>query len=205
MKIICQPLGEVQANCYIIIEGENALLIDPGDDYHHLETILKENHAELKAVLLTHAHFDHIAGLDKIVDLYHTDVYCNPKEIEFLSDAHLNGSQFFYRHITSSAHPIGVKEGLQNIGGFDVKAYFLPGHSIGSTAYQIGNNLFTGDIVFQGSVGRVDLPTGSAQQMKESIQFLKTLPDDLIIYPGHGPSSSLGQEKEYNPYFVYDI
>lgn len=84
MKIICQPLGEVQANCYIIIEGENALLIDPGDDYHHLETILKENHAELKAVLLTHAHFDHIAGLDKIVDLYHTDVYCNPKEIEFL-------------------------------------------------------------------------------------------------------------------------
>ena len=147
MKIICQPLGDVQANCYIIIDGENALLIDPGDDYTHLETILKDNHAKLKAVLLTHAHFDHIAGLDKIVDLYHTDVYCNPKEIEFLSNAHLNGSQFFYRHITSSAHPIGVKEGWQNIGGFEVKAYFLPGHSIGSTAYQIGNNLFTGDIL----------------------------------------------------------
>lgn len=205
LQVICQPLGPVEANCYLVVDGVRALLIDPGDDYKELKGLLASLGAHLEGVLLTHAHFDHIAGLDKVLKEFGCDVYMNPAEFDFLSDEKLNGSQYFQEYVTSNARPKPVKEGEQNIGGFEVKAWFLPGHSIGSTVYEIGNNLFTGDVLFQGSAGRIDLPTGNATQMKQSLAFLKTLPDDLIVYPGHGPSSSLGQEKMYNPFMLYNL
>lgn len=125
----------------------------------------------------------------------------NPLEFSFLSSADLNGSSAFGGYLSSIARPLPVHEGENEIGGFMVEALTLPGHTRGSTVYIIGNTAFTGDVLFQGSVGRTDLPTGSWQEMQESIAVLKTLPDDLIVYPGHGPATTIGQEKSWNPYF----
>ena len=201
MKVICVPLGPVQANCYVLIEDGRALVIDPGDDVRDLKQILKRHDARLEAVLLTHAHFDHIGGLDALLQEYDVDVYMNPLEFSFLSSAALHGSSAFGGYLSSQARPEPVKDGMNRIGGFDVEAITLPGHTTGSTVYIIQGMAFTGDVLFQGSVGRTDLPTGSWQQMQESIARLKQLPDSLIVYPGHGPATTIGQEKSWNPYF----
>lgn len=201
MKVLCVPLGPVEANCYVVIDQERALVIDPGGSFPDLDKILKSNHARLEAVLLTHAHFDHIGGLDEMLERYGVDVYLNPLEFDFLKNASLNSSSTFGGYLTSKAVPKPLYDGTQSIGGFEVTAMTLPGHTVGSTVIAIGNDLFTGDVLFQGSVGRTDLATGSWSQMIQSIQYLKKLPDDTIVYPGHGPSTTIGQEKQWNPYF----
>ncbi|WP_290138632.1 MBL fold metallo-hydrolase [uncultured Dubosiella sp.] len=201
IKVFTQPLGPVEANCYVVVKDHHALVIDPGDDFSALKRLLTEEEATLDAILLTHAHFDHIGGLDGLIEEYGVDVYMNPKEFDFLDDMRLNGSAYFYAKVKSHAVPKAVHDGMQKIGAFEVEAKTLPGHSVGSTIYRIEDALFTGDVLFQGSVGRVDLPTGSERDMLASIQYLKTLPQDLVVYPGHGPATTIGQELRWNPYF----
>lgn len=201
IKVFTQSLGPVEANCYVVVKDHHALVIDPGDDFSALKRLLTEEEATLDAILLTHAHFDHIGGLDGLIEEYGVDVYMNPKEFDFLDDMRLNGSAYFYAKVKSHAVPKAVHDGMQKIGAFEVEAKTLPGHSVGSTIYRIEDTLFTGDVLFQGSVGRVDLPTGSERDMMASIQYLKTLPQDLVVYPGHGPATTIGQELRWNPYF----
>lgn len=201
IKVFTQPLGPVEANCYVVVKDHHALVIDPGDDFSALKRLLTEEEATLDAILLTHAHFDHIGGLDGLIEEYGVDVYMNPKEFDFLDDMRLNGTAYFYAKVKSHAVPKAVHDGMQKIGAFEVEAKTLPGHSVGSTIYRIEDTLFTGDVLFQGSVGRVDLPTGSERDMMASIQYLKTLPQDLVVYPGHGPATTIGQELRWNPYF----
>jgi glyoxylase-like metal-dependent hydrolase (beta-lactamase superfamily II) len=125
----------------------------------------------------------------------------NEAEADFLANPRLNSSAAFGIPMRQDVQPQFVHEGHNDIGGFDVEAFFLPGHSAGSTVYKIGDALFTGDVLFQGSVGRTDLATGSWQEMMNSIRRLKSFPDALKVYPGHGPASTIGQEKRWNPYF----
>ena len=99
MKVITRPLGPVQANCYLVMENKHALLIDPGDAFFHLKETLKENECTLEAIVLTHAHFDHIAGIDKILQDFDVDVYLNPQEFDFLQDPNLNSSSSFYTDV----------------------------------------------------------------------------------------------------------
>lgn len=201
MEIICKSLGPVQANCYLVIQDHRAIVIDPGDTWIELDSILKQKEAKLEAILLTHAHFDHIAGVDALIEQTQASLYLNPKEFEFLQDPKLNASMSFYQNIRCHAIPQPLVEGNQTIAGMAIFVKYTPGHSIGSTTIQIEDCLFTGDTIFQGSVGRVDLPTGSLNQMNESIAYFKTIREDLKIYPGHGPTSTVKLEKQWNPYF----
>ena len=205
MRVLVQPLGPAQANCYIVADEGRALLIDPGDSFPPLKQILDRLHCKLEAVLLTHAHFDHIAGLDAIIKEFGVDVYMNPTEMDYLADEYKNGASSFGMSFASHAKPLPIKEGGNRIGGFDVRAWILPGHTEGSTVYEIGDCLFTGDVLFQGSIGRTDLPGGDDQAMLKSLRTLMKLPDRLTVYPGHGPSTTMGQEKRYNPYLSYLI
>lgn len=195
MKVLQQPLGPVHANCYLVMENHHAILIDPADMYPNLEFILKENECTLEAIVLTHAHFDHISGIDKIVDAFHCDVYLNPNEFDFLQDPDLNSSSAFYMDVTCGAKCKPILEGKNTIAGFDIEAMYCPGHSVGSTVLKIEDCLFTGDVLFQGSIGRMDLATGSVSSMKQSLKKLAQLDKDYKVYPGHGPSTSLSQEK----------
>ena len=201
MEILCKPLGPVQANCYLLIQNHRAIVIDPGDTWMELESILKEKEAKLEAILLTHAHFDHIAGVDTLVEATQATLYLHPSEFEFLQDTRLNASKSFYQNVQCHTIPQPLYEGCQTIAGFDIEVKYTPGHSIGSTTFIIEDCLFTGDTIFQASVGRMDLPTGSLQQMNESIEYFKTLPETFKIYPGHGPSTNVKAEKQWNPYF----
>lgn len=200
MKIYTYPLGPVQSNCYVLVKDHHAILIDPGAVFDALDSILLKEEAVLDAILLTHAHFDHIGGVDSILAKYPVDVYLNPYEFDFLLDTQLNSSMYFYQHIQCHAtcQPFVQKE--MEIGAFSVEPIFLPGHSIGSTVLKIENNLFTGDVLFQGSIGRCDLETGSTYAMQKSLQYFKDCTEDYPIYPGHGPSSTVYQEKRWNPY-----
>ena len=203
MKVLQQPLGPVQANCYLVMENHHAILIDPADMYPNLEFILKENECTLEAIVLTHAHFDHISGVDKIVDAFHCDVYLNPNEFDFLQDPDLNSSSAFYMDVTCGAKCKPILEGKNTIAGFDIEAMYCPGHSVGSTVLKIEDCLFTGDVLFQGSIGRMDLATGSVSSMKQSLKKLAQLDKDYKVYPGHGPSTYLSQEKKWNESLKY--
>ena len=203
MKVIQQPLGPVQANCYLVMENHHALIIDPADILPNLDEILNQNDCTLDAIVLTHAHFDHISGVDKIVNKFGCDVYLNPNEFDFLLDSNLNSSSAFYMDVTCNANAKPLIEGKNEIAGFEVEAIYCPGHSIGSTVLKIEDCLFTGDVLFQGSIGRMDLATGSVSSMKQSLKKLAQLDKDYKVYPGHGPSTSLSQEKKWNESLKY--
>ncbi len=207
MEVICKPVGPVQANCYIVLNDENhALVIDPGDEGKMIADLIKGLGAKVDAVVLTHAHFDHIGAVDDLVKEFGVDVYVNEQEFDFLCKPEKNSSACFMGvpHMALNAKPAALKEGANKIGTFDVTAYYAPGHSIGSTILEIGDNLFTGDVLFASSIGRTDLPSGDAAQMKQTLNFLKTLKKDYTVYPGHGPSTTLFYEQSHNPYLLYD-
>lgn len=203
MKVIQQPLGPVQANCYLVMENHHALIIDPADILPNLDEILNQNDCTLDAIVLTHAHFDHISGVDKIVNKFDCDVYLNPNEFDFLLDPDLNSSSAFYMDVTCNANAKPLIEGKNEIAGFEVEAIYCPGHSIGSTVLKIEDCLFTGDVLFQGSIGRMDLATGSVTSMKQSLKKLVQFNKDYKVYPGHGPTTSLSQEKKWNESLKY--
>lgn len=200
MKIITTALGPVQANCYLLIQDGHALVIDPGSDFQNLDRLLEEEKADLDAILLTHAHFDHIGGIDSILKNHDVDVYVNPYEVQFLNDPDLNGSNTFFMHVVSNVKPKTFNEGKMKIGSFDIEVFFFPGHSIGSTVFKIDDKLFTGDFIFQGSIGRMDLETGSEYAMSQSLKKFLRFDQNYSIYPGHGPSTTLDFEKRWNPY-----
>ncbi|MCF0246550.1 MAG: MBL fold metallo-hydrolase, partial [Ileibacterium sp.] len=135
------------------------------------------------------------------------DVYMNPSEFDFLYDPKKNSSAAFmgFPPLKLSAKPLPLKEGSQKIGSFEVNAWYAPGHSIGSTIIQIGDCLFTGDVLFAGSIGRTDLATGNADQMRQSLNYLKDLTKNYEVYPGHGPATTLDYEKAHNPYLIYSL
>lgn len=203
MKVIQQPLGPVQANCYLVMENHHALIIDPADILSNLDEILNQNDCTLDAIVLTHAHFDHISGVDKIVNKFGCDVYLNPNEFDFLLDPDLNSSSAFYMDVTCNANAKPLIEGKNEIAGFEVEAIYCPGHSIGSTVLKIEDCLFTGDVLFQGSIGRMDLATGSVTSMNQSLKKLVQFNKDYKVYPGHGPTTSLSQEKKWNESLKY--
>lgn len=198
MEIKHKELGPVQANCYVVRDGGHALIIDPGGSFPEVRTFVDGD--QVDAVLLTHAHFDHIGGLDELLKIYPVPVYVYPSEVNALADPQANVSESFYAHIVSYAKAEPITEGHHQIGHFDVDVIHTPGHSEGSVVYLIGDAMFSGDTLFQGSVGRVDLPGGSYREMEASLLKLKALKKNYHVYPGHGPESTLDQEKIWNPY-----
>ncbi len=207
MEVICKPVGPVQANCYMVLQDGHCLVIDPGDDAQMLDQMLKAMNVTVDGIVLTHAHFDHIGAVDKLIEIYGVDVYVNAAEFDFLSKPEANSSGLFegIDRMSLKAKPVELKEGANRIGTFDVTAYYAPGHSAGSTILEIGDNLFTGDVLFYESIGRTDLPSGSAEQMRDSLNFIKSLKKNYTVYPGHGPSTTLDYEKTHNPYLMYNL
>ncbi len=203
MKIVTKPLGPVQANSYLLIDNHHSIMIDPGDVYMNIDSVLEENQCDLEAILLTHAHFDHMGGVEWLSKKFDIPVYLNPSEFEFLANPTYNSSENFMMDVYTDIKPLPIAEGRNQIGHFEVEAVFCPGHSIGSTVFKIQDCLFTGDVLFQGSIGRTDLYSGSSSMMYQSLKKLATLNFDYPIYPGHGPSSTLFQEKKWNEYLKY--
>lgn len=200
MEIVNRVLGPVQTNCYILMDQGHALIIDPGAPIQDLDAILDAHQCQLDAICLTHAHFDHIGGIPSILEKYPVDVYVHPKEVSFFADTKLNVSQAFMQPFSFACEPKALKEGKQTIGSFDLDVLYTPGHSVGSLCILYKDILFSGDTLFMGSIGRTDMVTGSYSEIIHSLEKLKALKLNYYVLPGHGPQSSLDDEKQWNSY-----
>jgi glyoxylase-like metal-dependent hydrolase (beta-lactamase superfamily II) len=189
-------------NTYIINEGNEAFIIDPGADLKQIESYIDQNNFDVKAVLLTHGHFDHILYLNEVVDRYKCPVYLHQNARNFLFDPTLNLSSTIDRKIVFK-HKEYVKTFTTpfeiTLKNERIKVTHTPGHTRGCVSYYYGSVLFTGDVLFRGTIGRTDLPTSNENEMLETLTMLATsFHDNTLIYPGHGEFTTLIQEKRGN-------
>lgn len=204
-KVESFPLGPLQTNAYLLLSADErrAVVIDPGMDPEPL--LQRVDGLEVEAILLTHAHFDHIGGVDELRKLKNCPVYLHDAEADWLTDAELNGSLAWpdvSPPIATSPADRTLAHGMKlELIGETIEVYHTPGHSPGSVSFRLGHWLFGGDVLFRLSVGRTDLRGGSSRELHDSIHsVLFKLPDETVVYPGHGPSTTIGYEKEHNPY-----
>lgn len=201
------PLGPLQTNAYILSKSnKECVIFDPGGDGARLQTVLRQQGLTPMGILLTHAHFDHIGAVDDVLAHWDVPVFIHEKEKNWLKDPALNGSGYFIpgQEIVSKANvTILPKEGAFSVGEFSFDLFYTPGHSPGSVSYyckELGV-VFSGDALFQGSIGRTDLPGGSHERLLSSIhEKLLSLPEDTIVLSGHGPETTIEAEMDTNPF-----
>lgn len=201
-------VGSMQVNCYVIASGDNgnAILIDPGDDAGKIKKVLNKHRLKLAFIINTHGHIDHI-GCD---DMFGVGVYIHSLDAPLLKDPELNLSSFLAVafKVKSELKLLEDKQ-IITLDDIQLEVLHIPGHTPGGIALFVKNPqqkiLFTGDSLFAGSIGRTDFPGASEELLIASIKKkLLTLSNDTVIYPGHGPSSTIGEEKINNPFLAPD-
>lgn len=206
-KIDSRILGMVGTNCYLLcnMDIKECVLIDPADRQDEISRMIDESGCSLKGILLTHGHFDHIMAADAVRDKYGVKVYASCDEKNTLEQPHINLGEAYGLKLSVKAD-VWHKDGeILKLAGFDIEALHTPGHTEGGSCYYIREIgvLFSGDTLFCGSVGRTDFPGGSMSEIVRSIkEKVMVLPDDTKVYPGHGEGTSVGYERENNPFLV---
>jgi glyoxylase-like metal-dependent hydrolase (beta-lactamase superfamily II) len=210
IKIGCMVIGVAQTNCYYLKRegGDEAIVCDPADRGDFIYEQLKAKGLRVAGILLTHGHFDHILGVAKLCEMCEAEgtalkIYAGAAEKEICEDAEKNVSEMLGRPCTVVADEYLQDGEERTLAGLTFQVIATPGHTIGSTCYYFPSEkvLLSGDTLFRESVGRDDLPTGNGRALVHSIrERLFTLPDETIIYPGHGETSEIGHEKQYNPF-----
>ncbi|WP_282939766.1 MBL fold metallo-hydrolase [Paenibacillus sp. RC67] len=205
LKIESFSLGPLGTNAYLLSRPEEGkgIVIDPGMNPKPL--LKRIEGLQIEAILLTHAHFDHIGGVDEIRKLKGCPVYLHDAEADWLTNPKSNGSSRWPElggPIVTEPAEYALDEGqVLKLLGLDIKVMHTPGHSPGSVSFLIGPYLFGGDVLFRLSVGRTDLFGGRSEALMDSIHLkLFELPDETVVYPGHGVKTTIGYEKENNPY-----
>ncbi|SHJ23843.1 MBL fold metallo-hydrolase [Lutispora thermophila] len=198
------PLGIYQANCYIIWDegSKKAAVIDPGGDFEELNEFVESNQLSVQYVLLTHGHGDHIGAVAQTREKYKAEVMIHKDDYDMLKNKNKNYSnQMGYKDIELEADKKLEDGDVINLGSIKMEIIHTPGHTKGSICIKYDNIVFSGDTLFAGSIGRTDLGGGSFEDIIDSItNKLLTLPDNTEIYPGHGPSTTIGVEKKSNPF-----
>lgn len=206
LMIIQLPLGILEANCYLVYDADNGngIVVDPGGDVAPLLREIEQRRVTVKAILNTHGHFDHSAGNIDLAHL-HVPLAIHPADRELLA-AGGGAAWFGFPPVPAVQPTLDLTAGFElAVGKLHGHVLETPGHTPGSVCLYIPeeNALLTGDTLFAGSVGRTDLPGGDPRALTESLKRLLTLPPETVIYPGHGPLSTLAQEKRNNPWLKW--
>jgi glyoxylase-like metal-dependent hydrolase (beta-lactamase superfamily II) len=195
MQIKMQPMGPYQTNCYIVTVDGRDLIVDPGVDAAEW---VKANVENPVAILNTHGHFDHVWSNAELKEALNVPIYC-PEGDTFM----LEKDPFGQGTPPSRADVAVEPDQTLRIAGTDVTFLHFPGHTPGCSAIAIGDVWFSGDFLFQGSIGRVDFPYSDPRAMKRSLEKALAYPDDVTLYPGHGPRTTLSEEKRRSiPYWL---
>lgn len=211
MKVAYLTVGPVAENTYLAINEEvdnAAVLIDPGDDAPNITAAIEETGADVKAILVTHTHFDHVGAVKPMAEQLDVEVWVPELERHILAD--INNFIRFpgvgpYESYDAE-HTVKGGERLE-LAGFEIDVIFTPGHSPGHVSYSLPaeHALFSGDVLFQGSIGRTDLPGGDMPTLMRSIgELIEQLPPETAVFPGHMGVTTLEAEKASNP-FLADI
>jgi hydroxyacylglutathione hydrolase len=204
MDVRMFTVGPVQENCFLFRQdGSNeALIVDPGEEAPKLLGAIEELGVDLKAILLTHTHFDHVGAVAPVAKATGAPVYCPQLEVAVLQDimSYVPWPGFGPFESWDPEETVAGGERLA-LAGFDIEVIFTPGHSPGHVTYAVEDALFSGDVLFEGSVGRTDLPGGDWPTLARSIEsLLERHPDEQRVFPGHMGLTTLGRERATNPF-----
>lgn len=203
IKSVC--VGELMVNCYILADGKEACVIDPGSEADRIIQEADKMGAKITKILLTHGHYDHIGAVKRLAEKTDAKVYVHKEDEIMLSDNEKNLNFMSEIKIENCSADVLLSGGeIINVGSKELKIYHTPGHSPGGISIYTDGFLFAGDLLFRGSIGRFDY--GNVRVELESLKFLvNTFSDDTIVYPGHGEFTTIGEEKQFNPYIVRHV
>lgn len=205
LEIDSAVVGSVGTNCYIVRRkgADRCVVVDPGDNGREIASFIKKQGMMVEAILLTHAHFDHILGVTDLKTNAGGRICVLDAEKDLLEDANLNVSSMAGEAVALQADLL-LKDGqTYEMAGLTFAVIHTPGHTKGSCCFYLKEEgvLFSGDTLFFESIGRTDLPTGNGNAIRESLnRKLLTLPEEVKVFPGHGPVTEIGYEKDNNPY-----
>jgi glyoxylase-like metal-dependent hydrolase (beta-lactamase superfamily II) len=198
-------VGPLEENAYLVVDEttRRAVLIDPGEEPERLLEAVKDERAELDAIWLTHAHMDHVGGIAGIVRATKVPVFVHPREKPIYDSAAQHGLVFGLRVEQPPPPDRELADGgTLHVGTLTFAVMHTPGHAPGHVVIHGNGVAFVGDCLFAGSIGRTDLPLADGAQLERSLDRICALPDETIVYPGHGPATSIGREKRTNPFLT---
>lgn len=192
-------VGLLGTNCYLVSNNDETIIIDPGSSFSKIDSML--GNKKVVAILLTHGHFDHIGAVEDLINKYHVPVYCHSKDKVLVENAKANGSTLASRVLIEVKNGVTYFTSSIVVPGFNIETIYTPGHTRGSVSYLFDNEyMFTGDFLFKNVIGRTDLYNASESLMRDSCKNIIKYSDEIVVYPGHGDSTILGEEKKYNEY-----
>jgi glyoxylase-like metal-dependent hydrolase (beta-lactamase superfamily II) len=200
-------LGMLSTGCYVVNcrDTLEAVIIDPGFDNQtelaEIISYIESNRLDLKFIVNTHGHPDHTSGNEAIKERFHVPIAIHKDDAYMLGDSGKDTARYFGYNSVSPAADILLQDGdYVTFGDIVLRVVHTPGHSFGSVVYLGETEIFAGDTLFAGSIGRTDFPGSSDREMQVSLKKLVQLPDYFVVYPGHGPQTTIGEEKRVNPF-----
>ncbi|PLX69814.1 MAG: MBL fold hydrolase [Denitrovibrio sp.] len=204
MKIDSMVVGPLGVNCYIISNNGNAVIVDPGGNAGEIIEFLSTNNFKPAAIVNTHGHFDHIGGIDELVRKYNIPFYLHADDEFLCAHGSETAAMFGFDGMKTPIVTNKMSDDDElDIAGIKIKVLHTPGHTPGGVSLYVKdlNSVMTGDTIFLESIGRSDFPYGDHDQLIKSIKTeLMALDESIVVLPGHGPASSIGHEKSYNPF-----
>lgn len=199
-------VGSIEENCYLVGDPEALVVIDPGDEGERIIAHIREKGYKVKFVVLTHCHYDHIGAVSEVVKETGAKLYLGAAEKENYFSRKVSFNGYFSKR-AEVLEPDGLLSDGETFsaGAYEFKVFATPGHTSGSICLLCEDKLFSGDTLFRCGIGRTDFPTGSLPSLVKSIKnTLFALDDSVCVYPGHGPGSTIGYEKEHNEVYQWE-